>query len=266
MAMKSYDLSKMFWSEVAEALPEVDGVLVPVGSFEQHGPMTPFEVDTVIAKHLCDEAAERVQERGAYYLVGPTINLGASWYHMDFPGTVSLDSQLFVQLVMGVYRCLHHHGFRNILFVNGHGGNSAPLNHAINLIRAELSAPVYHVSFGDLVSDLLSETEDCLIHAGEVETSVCLAIGIRVDMTKATKEAERRREALEEAGTHTSRYIKYDGLHRGPGGTLPAHRIAELSRSGVVGDATKATAEMGAEIISAAIERLAILSSELAGK
>jgi len=254
----------MFWPEVADALPSVAGVLVPVGSFEQHGPMTPFEVDTVIAEHVCRRAAELVQGLGAYYLVGPTINLGASWYHMDFPGTVSLDADLFVQVVRAVHRSLHAHGFDNVIFLNGHGGNIAPLNHAINLIRAETGGAVYHVTYADLVPDLTGKTDDCLVHAGQVETSICLAVGIRVDMDRAVNEANGRRDALARAGVHTSRYVKYDALHRGPGGNLPAHHIKEISVSGVVGDATAADPALGAEIIEAAITRLAELCAELA--
>lgn len=262
--MKPYAMATMFWPEVAEALPNVDGVLIPVGSFEQHGPMTPFEVDTAIAEHVCFRAAEQIQNRGAYYLVGPTINLGASWYHLDFPGTVSLDGNLFVQVVQAVHRSLHLHGFGNIVFVNGHGGNIAPLNHAINLIRAEHGSPVYHVTYSDLVSDLTSKTDDCLIHAGQVETSICLAVGIRVAMDRAVNEANGRREALEATGVRTSRFLKYDALHRGPGGNLPAHRLKEISASGVVGDATRADRDLGAEIIDEAIARLAELCAEIA--
>jgi creatinine amidohydrolase len=249
---------------VAAALPEVDGVLVPVGSFEQHGPMTPFEVDTAIAEYVCNHAAERTQDLGAYYLVGPTINLGASWYHMDFPGTVSLDGDLFVQVVRAVHRSLHAHGFGNVIFLNGHGGNIAPLNHAINLIRADYDAPVYHVTYADLVPDLTSHTDDCLVHAGQVETSICLAVGIRVAMDRAVSEANGRRNAMSARGTRTSRFIKYDALHRGPGGNLPAHRIKEISESGVVGDATRADAELGERIIAETINRLAELCAELA--
>lgn len=262
--MKPYAMASMFWPEVAEALPAVDGVLVPVGSFEQHGPMTPFEVDTAIAEYVCNRAAEQTQDLGAYYLVGPTINLGASWYHMDFPGTVSLDGDLFVQVVRAVHRSLHAHGFGNVVFLNGHGGNIAPLNHAINLIRAETSAPVYHITYADLAPDLTSRTDDCLVHAGQVETSICLAVGIRVAMDRAVNEANGRREAMAKTGTPTSRFIKYDALHRGPGGNLPAHRIKEISASGVVGDATSADADLGAEIIATAIARLAELCAEIA--
>ena len=264
--MKPYAMAQMFWPEIAEALSSVDGVLVPVGSFEQHGPMTPFEVDTAIAEHVCRSAAERVQAQDAYYLVGPTINLGASWYHMDFPGTVSLDGNLFVQVVQAVHRSLHVHGFGNVIFVNGHGGNIAPLNHAINLIRAEHGSPVYHVTYSDLVTDLTGKTDDCLIHAGEIETSICLAVGIRVAMDRAVNEANGRREALEKSGVRTSRYIKYDALHRGPGGNLPAHPIKEISASGVVGDATKADRHLGDKIITEAIARLAELCTEITGR
>jgi creatinine amidohydrolase len=262
--MKPYDLATMFWPEVADALPSIDGVLVPVGSFEQHGPMTPFEVDTAIAEYVCRGAAARVQELGAYYLVGPTINLGASWYHMDFPGTVSLDADLFVQVVRAVHRSLHVHGFGNVIFLNGHGGNIAPLNHAINLIRAETGAPVYHVTYADLVPDLTGKTDDCLVHAGQVETSICLAVGIRVDMGRAVSEANGRRDALARKGLPTSRYIKYDALHRGPGGNLPAHNIKEISDSGVVGDATAADSALGEDVMDATVVRLAELCADLA--
>lgn len=262
--MKPFLMATMFWPEVAEALASVDGVLIPVGSFEQHGPMTPFEVDKAIAEYVCNHAAERTQALGAYYLVGPTINLGASWYHMDFPGTVSLDGDLFVQVVRAVHRSLHTHGFGNVIFLNGHGGNIAPLNHAINLIQAEHDAPVYHVTYADLVPDLTSLTDDCLVHAGQVETSICLAAGIRVDMDRAVNEANGRREAMAAQGMPTSRYIKYDALHRGPGGTLPAHRIKGISDSGVVGDPTLATPALGVEIIEETIRRLAELCAELA--
>ena len=262
--MKPFDLATMFWPEVAEILPSVDGVLVPVGSFEQHGPMTPFEVDTAIAEYVCRGAAARVQDHGAYYLVGPTINLGASWYHMDFPGTISLDADLFVQVVRAVHRSLHVHGFGNVIFLNGHGGNIAPLNHAINLIRAESGAPVYHVTYADLVPDLTGTTDDCLVHAGQVETSICLAVGIRVDMDRAVNEANGRRDALERAGLPTSRYIKYDALHRGPGGNLPAYNIKEISDSGVVGNATAADPALGSEIMETTISRLAELCAEVA--
>ena len=262
--MKPFLMATLFWPEVAEALPSVDGVLVPVGSFEQHGPMTPFEVDTAIAEYVCSHAAERTQELGAYYLVGPTINLGASWYHMDFPGTVSLDGDLFVQVVRAVHRSLHAHGFGNVIFLNGHGGNIAPLNHAINLIRAELDAPVYHVTYADLVPDLTSRADDCLVHAGQVETSICLAVGIRVEMDRAVNEANGRLEAMAAHGTPTSRYTKYDVLHRWPFGILPAHRIKEISTSGVVGDPTLATPVLGVEIIEETITRLAELCAELA--
>ncbi len=264
--MRPYNLATMFWPEVADALPGIDGVLIPVGSFEQHGPMTPFEVDTAIARHVCDQTAQRVQERGGYYVVGPAISIGSSWYHLDFPGSVSLSGDLFSEVVRSVFRCLHKQGFRNIIFVNAHGGNVAALNHAVNLIRDEFGAPVYHVTFGDLVTDLISQTDDCMIHAGEVETSICLAIGIRVDMDRAVAEATNRREALETKGVHTSKHIKYDALSRLPGGYLPAHRIAEISKSGVVGDPTKANRELGEKIISTSIERLAELCTDIAGK
>jgi creatinine amidohydrolase len=254
--MREWDLAKLTWQEAQQAVADAGAVLVPVGSFEQHGPHTPMDVDTVIARHLAAQVAQSVQARGGYVVVGPTISLGVSWYHMDFAGTVSLEPTLFIEVVREVCRSLHHHGFRNLVLLNAHGGNYAALNLAINLVRDELRANVYHVSYWELVGDLTGKTDDGLVHAGEVETSVCLAIGMKVYMHLATREAADRRETLEGLGAATSRYVRYDAHHRGPQVNIPMHHIAEFSRSGVVGDATLARKDLGEELLRVVVDRM----------
>jgi creatinine amidohydrolase len=255
--MRAWDLAKLTWPEAKQAAADAGAVIIPVGSFEQHGPHTPLDVDMVIGRYFAERAAEGVQARGGYAVVGPSVNLGVSWYHMDFAGTVSLDAPSFIDVVRQVCRSLHRHGFRNLVLLNAHGGNLAALNLAINMIRDELGASLYHVSWWELATDLTAKTDDGLVHAGEVETSVCLAIGMNVYMHLAAREAADRRQALEALGQPTSRYVRYDAHHRGPLVNIPMHRIAEFSASGVVGDATLARKELGEEMIRVVVERLA---------
>lgn len=256
MPAREWDLAKLTWPEAKQAAADAGAILVPIGSFEQHGHHTPMDVDTVIARSLAERAARTVQDRGGYVVVGPSVNLGVSWYHMDFAGTVSLDATLFIEVVRQVCRCLHRHGFRNLVLLNAHGGNFAALNVATTLIRDELRANVYHVSYWELATDVTGRTDDGLVHAGEVETSVCLALGMTVHMDLATREAADRRETLASLGQPTSSYVRYDAHHRGPSVNISMHHIAEFSASGVVGDATLARQELGEEMIRVVVDRL----------
>lgn len=263
--MRKWDLANFTWPEVKNALPEVDAILVPVGSFEQHGPHTPFETDTRIARGLAEKAAVLAQKKGGYLLVGPSVNMGYSWYHMDFPGSITLEGNTFVDVIRQICHSLHYHGFKNIILLNAHGGNVVPLNMAVTFLREELSTSIYHVNYADLITDIMSHTDDCLIHAGEVETSICLALGIRVEMDRAVTEATDRQKTIEKKGVATSRYFKYDAHHNGPGAAFPMQRIIEMSSSGVVGDPTKANKEFGKELVAKASERIAQLCIDLSG-
>jgi creatinine amidohydrolase/Fe(II)-dependent formamide hydrolase-like protein len=123
-------------------------------------------------------------------------------------------------------------------------------------VREELRANIYNVTWWELASDLTGNTNDGLVHAGELETSLCLAMGMKVYMHLAPKEAADRRQTLEALGTPTSVYVRYDAHHRGPLINVPMHHIHEFSKSGVVGDATLAQKDTGEELIRVVVERL----------
>ena len=65
-------------------------------------------------------------------LVAPTLNVTLSWYHMQFPGSMRLSTTTFFQVFREVCDSLVHHGFENLVAVNGHGGNIAALTVAVN--------------------------------------------------------------------------------------------------------------------------------------
>lgn len=116
-------LQLMSWPEVETYLTRSKGIIVPIGATEQHGPIGLVGTDAICAETLAWEAGELA---GA--AVGPTLPVGMSEHHMHFPGTITLRPTTLAAVVRDVALALARHGFRRLLFVNGHGGNTAAIN------------------------------------------------------------------------------------------------------------------------------------------
>ncbi|MBP8998029.1 MAG: creatininase family protein [Anaerolineaceae bacterium] len=111
------NLGDLSWMEVEQYLKNEDRIIVVLGATEQHGYIS-LKADTEIPYRLASAAAEQTG-----VLVAPPMNFGCSSYFVDFPGTISLRVQTLLSVVEDLLRSLHHHGFKRILIVNGHGGN-----------------------------------------------------------------------------------------------------------------------------------------------
>ena len=111
--------------------PEIAGrptVAVPLGSVEQHGPHLPLDTDTAIATAVARELPDTV--------TAPAIGYGSSGEHQGFPGTVSIGAEALTAVLLEYGRSIFHWAGR-VVFVNGHGGNLAPLAAAVGRLRAE---------------------------------------------------------------------------------------------------------------------------------
>jgi creatinine amidohydrolase len=260
-------LERLTWPEVDDRIKSgVDAVLIPVGTTEQHGRHMPLDTDCFIARSLAERAADLAEERGLSVLVAPTLNVSLSWYHMQFPGSIRLSTTTFLQVFREVCDSLVHHGFRNLLAVNGHGGNIAALTVAINHYFETTGRRVVLVQWWDLASDVLAGVEGPLIHAEEAETSLALALGQKVYPERATRDAYDRGAAVREAGMPWTSLGRYELRARGPGVIVPMDMLRDLTPSGVVGDATRARAETGEKMLSVLIPRIVQVCQELAGK
>ncbi|HEY7536376.1 MAG TPA: creatininase family protein [Gaiellaceae bacterium] len=266
-AVGQHFIERMTWPEVGERIEAgVDAVLIPIGTTEQHGHHMPLDTDCFIARSLAERAAQLGEEQGASILVAPTLNVTLSWYHMQFPGSMRLSTTTFLQVFREVCDSLAHHGFENLIAVNGHGGNIAALTVAINHYFETTGRRVFLVQWWDLASDVLADVEGPLIHAEEAETSLALALGQTVYEDRATRDAYDRGAAVKEAGLPWTSFGRYEMRPRGPGVVVPMDMLRDITASGVVGDATKARRETGERMIAAVVPRIVQLCNELAGK
>ncbi|MBL8697848.1 MAG: creatininase family protein [Alphaproteobacteria bacterium] len=127
------------WSEIEAYLGRSRGVMIPIGSTEQHGPNGPIGTDAI-----CAEAVARSAAADADILVGPTLAVTTAQFNLRFPGTISLRSTTLMAVVTDYVRSLAAQGFARFYFLNGHGANIAPLLAAFHDLHGEHAATAPH--------------------------------------------------------------------------------------------------------------------------
>lgn len=103
-------------------------VVIPLGSLEQHGHHLPLLTDTLQVDAIARAAEVRMP---ANLLLLPTLWLGSSNHHIDFPGTLSVSGELYSRMIRSIARSILNAGFTKLLFFNGHGGNTVPASQAL---------------------------------------------------------------------------------------------------------------------------------------
>jgi len=122
------------WTEVEAYLEQSQGIILPIGSTEQHGPTGLIGTDAICAEVIANGVG---QATGA--IIAPTINVGMALHHTAFAGTISLRPSTMIQLVKDYVTCLTRAGFTKFFFINGHGGNIATLKAAFAETYAHIS-------------------------------------------------------------------------------------------------------------------------------
>ncbi|MDX2232553.1 MAG: creatininase family protein [Leptolyngbyaceae cyanobacterium bins.349] len=127
------------WPEVETYLERSQGIILPIGSTEQHGPTGLIGTDAICAEAIARGVGENTQA-----LVAPTINIGMALHHTAFPGSMSLRPSTLMLVIRDAIGSLAKVGFTRFFFINGHGGNVATLKAAFAetyAVLADLQLP-----------------------------------------------------------------------------------------------------------------------------
>ena len=248
----SWDLGNLSFTDVQEYLRVKDTILVPMASFEQHGPHLPIYTDTI----TCIEVARRVAEMIAV-LHSPPIWMGYSPQHMFEPGmgrgTITIRSSVLLNLVNDVARSLIHHGFNRIIFINGHGSNVKVIDPVLRKLRYETGALIsfvkpYMENYVGILEGLMENPweETPGWHSSELETSQDLAWNeeyVRMDRAKFTKahipdflpKSFEKKDGMPDVEFEGYKYFTFPMDHH------------EFIETGVIGNPLRATKEKGEE-------------------
>jgi creatinine amidohydrolase len=256
-----YRFAEMIWYEIKEAAEQERVAVLPVATYEDHGPHLPVDTDVRLCTEICERAVARIPSEA---VLAPPAPHGYSPHHMDFHGTLSINWDTFIRYVKDICCSLAQHGFKRILVVNGHGSNTSPLDLAARLSILEyrgeiLCASVNHWDLRrvkEAGARLRESDYGGTSHACEYETSLYLALKPElVDMSRAVDERSPFSPSFQTdllAGTHPA----------GSGARLVPYWSSQTA-SGVMGDATKASREKGEKFLEAAIAGLIDLIREL---
>lgn len=236
-------IPRRHWREMrTDAFRDTAGwiAVLPVAAIEQHGPHLPVAVDAMIAEaNIARVVAALPDALPATFL--PVQQVCKSDEHLAYPGTLTLSWETAIRSWLEIGASVARAGVRKLVIVTSHGGNVAPMGVVARelRIRERLMCVTTAWGTGTDTSDLLPPEEGLYgIHGGASETSQMLAIApdlVRMDAARDFRTAQldlRDRAHLR--------------LH---GATATGWMAQDLHPAGAAGDASAATAEVGAEIL-----------------
>jgi creatinine amidohydrolase len=258
----SWDLGNLTYVDVQEYLKVKDTILVPMASFEQHGPHLPIYTDTITAVEVTRRVAEMIA-----VLHTPPIWMGYSPQHMYAPGagrgTITVRSTTLLNLLYDVGRSLIHHGFNRIIFINGHGSNVKVVDPILRKLRYETGALIsfvkpYMENYVGILAGLMENPpeETPGWHSSELETSQDLAWNeryVRMERAAFTRahipeylpKSFEKRDGMPDVEFEGYKYFTFPMDHH------------EFIESGVIGNPLRATKAKGEEAFRRLSEHVA---------
>jgi creatinine amidohydrolase len=234
-------------SQEINALDRNIPVILPVAATEQHGAHLPLATDRMIAEYFCQQLHEDIPDK---VLILPVMGVGCSEHHLDFTGSLTLTHDTFLRQAEEILGSVAHHGFKNLIIYNSHGGNlgigQVIVEHFGNRhpqCRVVL-ATWWKIAAGAL-ADLNETGEGGVGHAGEFETSLMMLIApglVHHDKIEGKKNQQ------------TFDWATGD-LLRGPKASL-YRSMKTQTPNGVFGDVRMVSAEKGQKITDIAVSAL----------
>lgn len=253
---------RRFWSQLSSpdfaALdPATTVAVLPLGATEQHGPHLSLGVDAVLVDGIV-AAALPLLPAGLPALFLPSQHIGLSPEHANFPGTLTLSSETLIRLWREIGAGVARAGVRKLVLFNAHGGHVGAMDIVARELRAAHGLIVYGVSWfnlplGEAGTQFSADEHRFGVHAGEIETSMMLALA----PDQVTMQAARNFGSASQA-----RAADYPILGNGRSAKL-GWAIEDYNADGAAGNAAAATAAKGQTVVNAAARSLAALLAEI---
>ena len=200
--------------------------IIPVGSIEQHGPHLPISTDSDIVTEIASKFSDKVKG-----ILLPTISYGISDEHFPF-FNLSIKKSTLSRILEDLCESLIKNGISRILIINGHYGNLNSLKSFEKKQKKKNRIKIFsYWKYMDREFD----------HAGNVETSIMLAISKNVDMRKAKK-------GFQTDGMSKQEISKINRLAQ--------KSFPKVTGNGVWGDPTRSSARLGRKIIKEVVNNL----------
>lgn len=242
---REFKLQQMSWPAVEAAAARPGSTVVwPFGSIEQHGPHLPLHTDTLFAERLLDTVLGRLPGHLPIWRL-PAQQLGFSPEHRGFAGTLSLPAELLIAQIVAVGKELAGYGFRRLVLFNGHGGQISLLQTAARQLRGEMAGlgvlPCFIWSGPEGLLELIPEPERSEgLHAALAETSLMLHLA--PELVGPGRPIDGQKGGLPPQGWSLEGAVPNAWLSR------------DLSSTGVVGNSSGASGELGAQLWERLVE------------
>jgi creatinine amidohydrolase/Fe(II)-dependent formamide hydrolase-like protein len=242
-APASRTIGSLSFREAGSALRASSILCLPMGSMEQHGPHLPLDTDTVLANAFTARIVERWGKAYDLWQL-PAVPIGLSREHDWAPGTLSLSvSGLTAYLRDLVREIVRSMPARNLLIVNGHGGNRGILEALGREFRGEFGLNLGVLHLGAMISPV-ADVGVPEIHAGLDETSAMLALAPKLVRRKQMRELKPPPDG------EAARALILDPAVSWPWNSDDPR----IARSGVIGDARQASEKHGKAIVKRVVE------------
>lgn len=235
-----HKINMQSWKQLEQFSKDKTLLMLPISSLEQHGPHLSVGTDDHILEYILTGLTEN-EKIYADILMLPTIHYGISPEHMGFTGTFTLSPQTLCAVIEDIIQCMKVHGWRNLILINSHGGNTGLLHAMAQTWKYNYGIDTFHIDFWggkfyNDADDLLETPISLEVHGGEVETSILMYIlSQTVNVTELKKMKDCMKGLPHMRGSWTSK---------------------EISENGAIGGSTYGTCEKGKALIDYMFDKI----------
>lgn len=243
MITKSRKFVELTRDEVQICIKEDSILLFPLGATEQHGSHLPLNTDTILATGFSERIMLKYAQKYDLWLL-PCFEYSLSPEHKWANGTLSVSIDLFVKLFTELIESLVlSQPSRNMIVVNGHGGNRGVLETLIQEIRNKFSFTIA-VIHPSTLARISSNSRLCEVHAGKSETSMIMELAPElIDYGKINQKTS------ESYQVRAKKFI----VDRAVSWPWNSNDYG-LSYDGIIGDSSEASLELGKQIVDNSIK------------